>query len=570
PSPFADPGPSPFAEDGAAPATPPVQPPQPPAPGAPVQQAPPQPPAIPQAEPAPSDLPTDLAVKAEGLERMIDVNSAAKAPYLQLAQLYADAGRKDLAIATYKRYLNVDPSNAYIQNRIQVLEGTAQAQKPVEFDPEIARTAIAEAHSKAKRILIIAAGIAVLLILGYIAKVALFPSTRVIFADGINAHSPVWSPKSDKLAFIKEKREGAVLCIYDVATKKTRELTTIKSFSHGHRSFVWSRTGSEIAYESHHEDRGETGHAIFVIDVSSGETKPVAFGQYPSWSPDGTVIAVLSKYQSGTRRSKWTSTVVPVYSDALHVADVLTGTKTRLTKLSAANPSFSPTDNVIVFEMEGKIDWEKRDREGLSQGKDMTDMLEGALSTGDGTDLDAKKGLAREMEAYEHDGGGRADIPPTDIYIVNADGTGLLPLTSDKRSSRPIWTRDGRSIVFKYYPEATSWRSEIWIMRPDGSDKHPLFNGIELGDTSGLYLTADGKTAAFHHQVEGLNPGMANLMGSAARDIHTARVGASRPKRLKNKHSFKQGFAMSPDGKRVAYQIHNQSTNLTELWLMSR
>ena len=70
---------------------------------------------------------------------------------------------------------------------------------------------------------------------------------------------------------------------------------------------------------------------------------------------------------------------------------------------------------------------------------------------------------------------------------------------------------------------------------------------------------------------------MAQLMtGETPADLHIAEVGGTTARRLTNQHSFKQRFALSPDGKRIVYEVIAETGTLTdsrtrsELWMMFR
>jgi hypothetical protein len=69
--------------------------------------------------------------------------------------------------------------------------------------------------------------------------------------------------------------------------------------------------------------------------------------------------------------------------------------------------------------------------------------------------------------------------------------------------------------------------------------------------------------------VKDVSAGMAKLMtGEEAADLHVLRVGEEAPRRLKNRHTFKQRFALSPDGRRIVYEANDRKTRQSELWLM--
>jgi hypothetical protein len=52
-------------------------------------------------------------------------------------------------------------------------------------------------------------------------------------------------------------------------------------------------------------------------------------------------------------------------------------------------------------------------------------------------------------------------------------------------------------------------------------------------------------------------------------------VGGGKPRRLSSKHPFKHRYAVSPDGRRIAYEVLQDVTMIggagrSEIWVMSR
>jgi dipeptidyl aminopeptidase/acylaminoacyl peptidase len=86
-------------------------------------------------------------------------------------------------------------------------------------------------------------------------------------------------------------------------------------------------------------------------------------------------------------------------------------------------------------------------------------------------------------------------------------------------------------------------------------------------------LSPDGRYVFFVATVPG-DAGVAKIMtGESPADLHVARVGAKTAKRLANRHAFKQRYAVSPDGKRIAYEVMQDvklvgGAGKSELWLM--
>jgi hypothetical protein len=65
------------------------------------------------------------------------------------------------------------------------------------------------------------------------------------------------------------------------------------------------------------------------------------------------------------------------------------------------------------------------------------------------------------------------------------------------------------------------------------------------------------------------------MTGEEPADIHVAPVGGSGGTRLSNKHPFKQRFAVSPDGSKIAYEVLQDvkvigGAGRSEIWLLRR
>src|SRR5262249_60773188 len=91
--------------------------------------------------------------------------------------------------------------------------------------------------------------------------------------------------------------------------------------------------------------------------------------------------------------------------------------------------------------------------------------------------------------------------------------------------------------------------------KPDGSDRRTVLSGIKGVDPYTVTLRRDGRNVFF---VAGgpADEGMAKIMtGETPADLHVAAVGSNQAKRLSNRHPFKQRYAVSPDGKRIVYEV---------------
>ena len=130
-----------------------------------------------------------------------------------------------------------------------------------------------------------------------------------------------------------------------------------------------------------------------------------------------------------------------------------------------------------------------------------------------------------------------------EIYVINADGTGLQRLTRNAvPDGHPVWSPDGRSIAFVSGRELNG---EIYVMNVDGSGQRRL---TRMPRRQGeLAWSPDGEKIAFTAAAGHLGAAdifVINADGSGLRNVtHTATP------------SF--DFAWSPDGRQIAYiEVH--------------
>jgi Tol biopolymer transport system component len=267
--------------------------------------------------------------------------------------------------------------------------------------------------------------------------------TRTAWIDGPEvANGPAWSPDGRRIAFLSVRHHNEDIYVLDLGSGQAHRVTRDPADD---REPAWSPDGRKIAFVSEriHGPSGYSSDLYAVNADGSGDRRLTHDVQaaYPAWSPDGRKIAF--SYANGT------STYV-VNAD---------GSGQRRLGPGALEHSWSPDGHRIAY----------------LDGSSGTFQI--YVMNADGT---AKHHLARGARpSWSPDGskiafiadpaGGRsapAKLRP-EIYVINADGTGLRRLTNNRVwDDGPAWSPDGRMIAFFSLRDGYS---EIYVMNPDGS-----------------------------------------------------------------------------------------------------
>jgi Tol biopolymer transport system component len=72
------------------------------------------------------------------------------------------------------------------------------------------------------------------------------------------------------------------------------------------------------------------------------------------------------------------------------------------------------------------------------------------------------------------------DLAPEDLYVFNADGSGLQALTQPGSEANPAWSPDGRMIIYDSWTENSDYdygrNHNLWVMNADGSGAQKLLS----------------------------------------------------------------------------------------------
>jgi hypothetical protein len=186
---------------------------------------------------------------------------------------------------------------------------------------------------------------------------------------------------------------------------------------------------------------------------------------------------------------------------------------------------------------------------------------------------EGSRDLGRRAEAMMYDQkkkaaqGASGSFFGTDVFVVGDDGSNPVRLTQGGRSGAARWTGDGRIL----FGQDSGSGPQLMTMNPDGSDVRPVFSKpVAIGDPGRAAMTPDRKRVVYVGPVPVANEAVASILsGESAHDLFVSRVGDPDPRRLENKHPFKQRFALSPDGEQIVYEVKNGKSGKSELWVMS-
>ena len=319
-----------------------------------------------------------------------------------------------------------------------------------------------------------------------------------------DVQTPAWSPDGRKLAFVS-RRDGNSEIYAINADGSAQENLTRQPANDSHPS--WSPDGRKIAFVSRRNGNSE----IYVMNADGSGlrnvTRTPSNDLDPAWSPDGRAIAFVQKIQkkcapsplhtpcnnyetylsvvngdgSGLRRltthpvhlfnPSWSADGKTIrYGRYLVHAD---GTgQTELPRNVPLAGAWSPDGQRIAFAVVPRSPRKPLAGTGLwvmnADGSGSRRVARNATGSNPAWSPDGRRIAFRRFEWFDGQFGQLGFAGPSDLFVVNADGSGLRRLTRHAANVRWFaWSPDGRTIAFL-------GEREVYIVKADGSGERRL------------------------------------------------------------------------------------------------
>ena len=294
-----------------------------------------------------------------------------------------------------------------------------------------------------------------------------------------DVQTPAWAPDGRKLAFVSQRDGNSEIYVMNADGSEQENLTR-QPASDSHPS--WSRDGRKLLFVSRRNGNAE----IYVMNADGSGlrnlTRTPSDDLDPSWSPDGRAIAFVQKNCVPSRPC------AIAYETYLAVVNADGSGLRRLTTRRAHvfNPSWSADGKTIRY---GR--WLVRaDGSGHSELPRNVPVA-GAWSP-DGQRI-----------AFSRVSHSPADIRnPTKLglWVVNADGSDARQVAPKATWGvpAPAWSPDGRRIAFRRYDGRlfeSAGNSDLFVVNADGSGLRRLTRGA--ANVRWFAWSPDGRTIAF-------------------------------------------------------------------------
>ena len=146
----------------------------------------------------------------------------------------------------------------------------------------------------------------------------------------------------------------------------------------------------------------------------------------------------------------------------------------------------------------------------------------------------------------------------TNIYVMNADGSGLRRLTRGPAYKwLPVWSHDGSEILYEQFGNKAQTRADLYTINPDGGGRQKLTSVFTEGDHCACpAYSPDGTKIAYE---------AAGTRGKS--DIYVMNADGSDRIQLTNHRARDENPDWSPDGTQIAF--YSERPGNAEIYVMN-
>ncbi len=271
--------------------------------------------------------------------------------------------------------------------------------------------------------------------------------------------NPIYSPDGLQIAYTKSGYQG--IWILNLQSKTTKQITDEAAAGFGYK---WSADSKSILSRVAKYEDLKRYNAVKVFNIETGESKQLSdyktmMPYLPEWADGDSKVYLPLKgndevYVSGIEKNQSARDFKVAFekNNKIVVKDPANNSEQTFEPISNSqyiNLSTSPDASKIVFEVMGgnmfvvNID-----------GSNLTDLGKGNRPK---WSSDSKKIIYMIAEDNGH------EFTASDIYTINADGTGRANITNTDGiiEMSPSFSPDGKSIVFENYNEGSIYLMNI-------------------------------------------------------------------------------------------------------------
>lgn len=318
-------------------------------------------------------------------------------------------------------------------------------------------------------------------------------------ADGVSLS---WTPDGRQIAFVDKPTAGEPFGVFllSLDTGQRIRLTSPRLGSFGDTLCAVSPDGRHVAFARFD---APSAADIHVVPIGGGEPRQVTKDASPVgsvvWTPDGHGIVFSSYRKGGSRLRLWyvraageehpepilvagpeggsmSATFARAAGHASRLVYTHTWTDVNIWRLTAdKNSRPAPVANSTAYDSHPAISVDGTRLAFVSNRTGSGEIWVSGIDGSNARQLTSFGGAQVIWPRWSPDGSRlvfwveTADTGRGDVYVVNADGTGLRRFTTEEsHESRPSWSADGRWI---YFTSNRTGIDHVWRAPADGSDR---------------------------------------------------------------------------------------------------